>query len=311
MSKNITSLLHAVGTVLLGKERQVKLALSCLLSEGHLLIEDLPGMGKTTLAQSLAKVLGLSFNRVQFTNDLLPGDILGFNMFDQVKQEFNFKPGAIFSQILLADEINRATPKTQSALLEAMEEKQVTLDGATRELPSPFFVIATQNPSSQAGTYPLPESQLDRFMMRISLGYPSLLAEKQLLQGMDARQQLSTLQPLLQLDELTVLQEKIIQIKTTDTLIDYVQRLVVATRYNAAFSYGLSPRGAMALLRAAKSWAMLSDRDHVIPEDVQQVFHAVAAHRVRSNQYSSELDESNESEATRYLLQNVDVLAAA
>lgn len=311
MNDKVAPLLPAIGTVLLGKDRQVKLALSCLFSQGHLLIEDLPGMGKTTLAQALARVLGLDFKRVQFTNDLLPGDILGFNMYDQAQQAFHFQAGAIFSQVLLADEINRATPKTQSALLEAMEEKQVTLDGETRALPSPFFVIATQNPSSQAGTYPLPESQLDRFMMRISLGYPSIESEKQLLKGLDAREQLANLKALFTATELIEVQKAVLDITATDTLIDYIQRLVLTTRVDSSFDYGLSPRGSMALLRAAKAWALLSGRQHVIPEDVQNIFHAVAAHRISSSHYSTDLDENNESEATRYLLKSVDVLAAA
>ena len=280
MNQLISTAIDRVGEVLLGKEQQVKLALTCLFAQGHLLVEDLPGMGKTTLAQCLSKVLGLSYDRVQFTSDLLPADILGVAIFDKNTSNFKFHPGPVFSQVLLADEINRTTPKTQSALLEAMEERQVTVEGETRPLPSPFFVIATQNPLSQAGTYPLPESQLDRFLMRISLGYPSHSSERELFRGVDPRERLKSIEPVLTLDQLTTIQKSVNEVKASEQLLDYLQRLVDFTRYEDAFSYGLSPRGAMALLKAAKSWAMIHNREYVLPEDIQTVIPAVVGHRV-------------------------------
>lgn len=278
LAKNIVD--H-VGSVLLGKEQQVKLSLACLLAKGHLLIEDLPGMGKTTLAHALAKVLGLDYQRVQCTSDMLPADIIGFSIFNQRDQQFTFHPGAVFTQLLLADEINRTSPKTQSALLEAMEERQITIDGQTRILPNPFFVIATQNPSDQSGTYLLPESQLDRFLMCIRLGYPDQRAERRLYEGLDPRQQLQQLQPQINVEKLLVLQQQITGIKTTDTLLAYVERLVQFTRSNNRFRAGLSPRAALAIIRAAKAWAYIEGREYVIPEDVQAIFDAVVAHRLR------------------------------
>ncbi|MBX2857474.1 MAG: AAA family ATPase [Cellvibrionaceae bacterium] len=277
----IDSVLNSVGTVLLGKEHQVKLALACLFARGHLLIEDLPGMGKTTLAQCLAKVLGLQYERVQFTSDLLPADILGFAIYEREQGSFRFQHGPVFTQVLLADEINRSTPKTQSALLEAMEEAQVSIEGQTRELPEPFFVIATQNPLSQAGTYPLPESQLDRFLMRISLGYPSRSAEQALFNGVDPRRILSDIQPVIDAQQLQEIQNQVQRIKATEQLLDYLQRLVDFTRYDESFSYGLSTRGALAWLRAAKAWAMIAQREYLLPEDLQTVLPAVVGHRVR------------------------------
>lgn len=270
-----------IGSVLLGKEPQVKLALACLLSRGHLLIEDLPGMGKTTLSQALARVLGLSFSRIQFTSDLLPADILGVSVFDKNTGEFNYVPGPIFNHLILADEINRTTPKSQSALLEAMEEQQVSIEGVTRPLPSPFFVIATQNPNSQAGTFALPESQLDRFLMRIKLGYPDPGAERQLLKGEDPRRILARLKPCLSLAQLSELQQQSQQINVSEALLDYIQRLVQYSREAPEFADGLSPRGALALLASAKSWALIEDRQHVVPEDVQAVLPSVVTHRLR------------------------------
>ncbi len=267
--------------VLLGKEHQIKLSLACLLSRGHLLIEDLPGMGKTTLAHALAAVLGLSYNRIQFTSDLLPADILGVSIFDKDTSTFSFHPGPVFNQLVLADEINRATPKSQSALLEAMEERQVTVEGQTRELPAPFFVIATQNPISQSGTFPLPESQLDRFLMRIKLGYPDVAAERILLQGEDRRLVLDRLKPTVSQTQLSELQRQCASVNVSESLLDYVQRLVDYTRQGEEFAYGLSPRGSLALLAAAKSWALLEERSHVVPEDVQAVLPAIVEHRVR------------------------------
>lgn len=277
----IKETIEQIGTVLLGKEHQIKLALSCLLSRGHLLIEDLPGMGKTTMSHALARALSLSYNRIQFTSDLLPADVLGVSIFDKETGEFNFHPGPIFSQLVLADEINRTTPKSQSALLEAMEERQVTIEGKTRPLPEPFFVIATQNPNTQAGTFPLPESQLDRFLMRIELGYPDATAERMLLEGEDRRVVLERLKPAIDVRTLQRLQDEVEQVKVSEALLDYVQRLVHYTRTAPEFAYGLSPRGALALLISAKSWAFIEDRTHVVPEDVQAVLHSVVEHRLR------------------------------
>jgi len=281
MLKPLEDCLHAVNQVLLGKEPQIRLALTCLLARGHLLIEDLPGMGKTTLSQALARVLGLSYQRIQFTSDLLPGDILGTSVFNRETSQFVFHPGPIFAELVLADEINRATPKSQSALLEAMEEGQVTIEGATRPLPQPFFVIATQNPVSQGGTFALPESQLDRFLMRLSLGYPARLAEKALLQGQARRELLPQLQPVLDHAALAALQAEVPLIRASDALLDYILRLVEATRTQPSFAWGLSPRASLALLAAARAWALLAGRDYVIPEDVQAVLPSVVGHRLR------------------------------
>ncbi|WP_073648335.1 AAA family ATPase [Pseudomonas aeruginosa] len=281
MLNALEACLKAVDEILLGKDRQVRLALACLLARGHLLIEDLPGMGKTTLSHALARVLGLSFQRIQFTSDLLPGDILGTSVFDKDSGQFVFHPGPIFAELVLADEINRATPKSQSALLEAMEEGQVTIEGATRPLPEPFFVIATQNPASQGGTFSLPESQLDRFLMRLSLGYPGRAAERSLLLGEARRDLLPRLEPLLDHAALAAFQAEVPKVRASDALVDYVLRLVEATRTQPAFALGLSPRGSLALLAAARAWALLAGRDYVIPEDVQAVLPAVAGHRLR------------------------------
>ncbi|HHK2829611.1 TPA: AAA family ATPase [Pseudomonas aeruginosa] len=281
MLNTLEACLKAVDEILLGKDRQVRLALACLLARGHLLIEDLPGMGKTTLSHALARVLGLSFQRIQFTSDLLPGDILGTSVFDKDSGQFVFHPGPIFAELVLADEINRATPKSQSALLEAMEEGLVTIEGATRPLPEPFFVIATQNPASQGGTFSLPESQLDRFLMRLSLGYPGRAAERSLLLGEARRDLLPRLEPLLDHAALAAFQAEVPKVRASDALVDYVLRLVEATRTQPAFALGLSPRGSLALLAAARAWALLAGRDYVIPEDVQAVLPAVAGHRLR------------------------------
>lgn len=273
--------LRAINEVLLGKQSQVRLAMACLLAKGHLLIEDLPGMGKTTLSHALARVMGLEFQRIQFTSDLLPGDILGTSVFDKDSSQFVFHPGPIFAELVLADEINRATPKSQSALLEAMEEGQVTIEGATRPLPDPFFVVATQNPVSSGGTFLLPESQLDRFLMRLSLGYPAKAAEKALLMGDSRRDLLARLEPLLDRAALLEIQEAVAQVRVSDALVDFVLRLVEATRTQPQFAWGLSPRGSLALLAAARAWAFLDGRDYVIPEDVQAVLPSVVAHRLR------------------------------
>ncbi|MGZ5817820.1 MAG: AAA family ATPase [Burkholderiaceae bacterium] len=277
--------IHAVATqvnqIVVGKELQVRQALVCILAGGHLLIEDVPGVGKTTLAHALAISLGLKFNRVQFTSDLLPADVVGISIFDREKNGFLFHPGPIFSQVLLADEINRATPKTQSALLEAMEERQVTADGVTRDLPVPFFVIATQNPTHQIGTFQLPESQLDRFLMCLSLGYPDQAAERALLMGEDRRAMMKALKMAMQPAELMVAQASLKQIHTSSALIDYVQALAQASRQNGMFAEGMSPRAAIALLQTARAWAAMEGRNHVIPEDVQAVLVPVTAHRLR------------------------------
>ncbi|WP_431476968.1 AAA family ATPase [Massilia eburnea] len=277
--------LHAVarqvGQVIVGKELQVRQSLTCLLAGGHLLLEDLPGVGKTTLSHALALSLGLQFNRIQFTSDLLPADVAGVSIYERELNAFSFHPGPIFTQVLLADEINRATPKTQSGLLEAMEERQVSADGVTRPLPEPFFVIATQNPIHQVGTFPLPESQLDRFLMCISLGYPDAAAERALLMGEDRRQMLKHLPPAMTPAELFAAQQSLRQIHAAPALIDYVQALAQASRQNGFFAEGLSPRAALALLQAARAWAALEGRDHVMPEDVQAVLVPVCAHRLR------------------------------
>lgn len=281
MFSKVHAAARQVSRIVVGKDMQIRQSLVCLLAGGHLLIEDVPGVGKTTLAHALAVSLGLRFSRVQFTSDLLPADVIGISIFDREKNGFAFHPGPIFSQVLLADEINRATPKTQSALLEAMEERQVSADGATRDLPQPFFVIATQNPAHQIGTFPLPESQLDRFLMCLSLGYPDSAAERALLLGDDRRAMLKTLEPSMQPAELIETQAALRQVHTSDALIDYVQALVQASRQNGLFAEGLSPRAAIALLQAARAWAALEGRNHVIPEDVQAVMIPVTAHRLR------------------------------
>ncbi|MBA5605418.1 MoxR family ATPase [Duganella sp. FT3S] len=279
------SKLHAVarqvGQIVVGKDLQVRQALTCLLAGGHLLIEDVPGVGKTTLAHALAISLGLRFNRIQFTSDLLPADVAGISIYEREKNAFVFHPGPIFTQVLLADEINRATPKTQSGLLEAMEERQVTADGVTRPLPEPFFVIATQNPLHQVGTFPLPESQLDRFLMCLSLGYPDAAAERALLMGEDRRVLLKSLPAAMTPEELAAAQRGLRQIHAAPALIDYVQALAAASRQSGAFAEGMSPRAAIALLQAARAWAALEGRDHVLPEDVQAVLVPVCAHRLR------------------------------
>ena len=278
--REIEAILAELNRVILGKADQIRLCVACLLARGHLLIEDVPGVGKTTLAHALAKTLGLSFQRVQFTSDLLPADVLGVSIYDRDSSTFRFQPGPIFAQLVLADEINRASPKAQSALLEAMEEHQVTLDGRSMPLPEPFFVIATQNPQDQAGTFPLPESQLDRFLMRVHLGYPATAAERELLNGIDRRELLNALAPVINVATLTQLQLTALKVHVSPALLDYVQALIAHTRNSAAISIGLSPRAAIGLLRAARAWALIAGRDAVIPEHVQAVFASVAGHRL-------------------------------
>ncbi len=280
VAAKLASLLGQLNTVIVGKEAQIRDCVACLLAGGHLLIEDVPGVGKTTLAHALAHTFGLQFSRVQFTADLMPGDLSGVAIYERGQQGFVFHPGPIFAQVLLADEINRASPRTQSALLEAMEEKQVTVEGETRPLPKPFFVIATQNPYDQVGTFALPESQLDRFLMRISLGYPDRATERQLLTGGDRRELLSTLPALLTVGELNALQQRVQRIHVAEPLLNYVQDLIAATRNGRWFLQGLSPRAGMAVLRAAKAQALLANRNYVAPDDVQAVLPQTVAHRM-------------------------------
>jgi len=272
---------QSLGTIILGKDEQISLALACLLGRGHLLIEDLPGLGKTMLAQALARVLGLSFRRIQFTSDLLPADIIGVSVFRQESGEFEFQPGPVFSQLILADEVNRATPKAQSALLEAMEEHQVSVDGSTRKLPTPFFVVATQNPGDQIGTFPLPESQLDRFLMRVEIGYPNEESERELIAGEDRRLMLKDIQAVSNPEILVSLQQASQEVPVTDALISYVQALVRHTRESADIEIGMSPRGAQALVAAARAHAFVENHSGVYPDDVQAVFASVAGHRLK------------------------------
>ncbi len=279
-SQQIDYVIQQISQVILGKERQIRLAVACLLARGHLLIEDIPGVGKTTLAHTLAAVLGLQFQRIQFTSDLLPADILGVSIYERDNSRFRFHPGPIFSQLILADEVNRASPKTQSALLEAMEEHQVTAEGETRPLPEPFFVIATQNPSNQIGTFPLPESQLDRFLMRIELGYPDGAAERALLQGVDRRDLLPKLTAALQPAELSTLQAAARAVHVSGALLDYLQALVDYSRRSPDFVSGLSPRAALAMLAAARAWALMEGRNQVLPEDLQAILPGVVGHRL-------------------------------
>ncbi len=292
-----------VGQVILGKQNEIRLAIACLLAHGHLLIEDVPGVGKTLLARSLAAVLGLSFRRIQFTSDLLPADIIGSSIFNRDHGRFEFQPGPLFAQVILADEVNRATPKAQSALLEAMEEQQVSVDGVTHKLPSPFFVIATQNPVHQIGTFPLPESQLDRFLMRIGLGYPAEPLERKLLRGEDRRALLADLRPVMGLVELEELRSVTRTVQLTDALLDYVQALVRFTRESPQFELGLSPRAALDLVAAARCWALISGHTGIYPEDVQAVFGPVAGHRLRRRGEAA----LSASDATRSVLAEVPI----
>jgi len=276
----LDTLVTDISQIILGKEAQIRLVLTCLLARGHVLIEDLPGVGKTTLAHVLARVLGLSFQRIQFTSDLLPADILGVSVYDREVAQFKFHKGPIFAQMILADEVNRATPKTQSALLEAMEERQVTIEGETRPLPRPFFVLATQNPLHQIGTFPLPESQLDRFLMRIELGYPDHEAERALLKGQDRRVLIEALDTVLDADTLLDMQAQVPTLIVSDALLDYVQAILEHSRQSTQYRNGLSPRAGLAILRSAQAWALLQGRDFVIPEDVQTILPGVIGHRL-------------------------------
>ncbi|MBN3564259.1 AAA family ATPase [Aliamphritea spongicola] len=306
MQERLQQLAAVIDDVLLGKPEVIRLSLACLLARGHLLIEDLPGLGKTTLAHALAKVLGLDYQRIQFTSDMLPGDILGGAIYDQQQSGFRLHKGPVFTELLLADEINRTSPKTQSALLEAMEERQVSLDGQRHALPEVFFVIATQNPTEQYGTFPLPESQLDRFLMRLSIGYPTAEAEeKMLLQG-GAADQLGGVQQLLTPEQLLEAQKLVSQLQVSSAVVSYLQRLAQYSRDSQHFSLGLSPRGSLAVLNAAKAWAFLQGRAYVLPDDVQQVFPAVAGHRLVGREL---LHPGSEHDPATYLLSQVDVLS--
>jgi MoxR-like ATPase len=280
VQEKVAALLRQLNGVIVGKSAQVQDCVACLLAGGHLLIEDVPGVGKTTLAHALARTFGLQFSRVQFTSDLMPSDLSGVSVYERGKEAFVFHAGPLFAQILLADEINRASPKTQSALLEAMEEKQVTVEGATRPLPRPFFVIATQNPQDQLGTFALPESQLDRFLMRIHLGYPDRAAERALLAGHDRRDLVDALPPVLTAEELQQLQQRVLEVHVAPPLLDYLQDLIAATRSGRWFLQGLSPRAGIAVVRAAKAQALLCGRDYVAPDDVQAILPQTIAHRL-------------------------------
>jgi MoxR-like ATPase len=303
MQMQLERVVRQVGEVVLGKERQARLALACLLARGHLLIEDLPGVGKTTLAHVLAVTLGLRFSRIQFTSDLMPADILGVSVYEAGSGEFRFHPGPIFAEVVLADEVNRATPKSQSALLEAMEEHQVTQEGMTRPLPDPFFVIATQNPTHQIGTFPLPESQLDRFLMRIELGYPAPAAERALLQGRDRRELVAALEPVLNPVEVARVQREVRAIHASEALLDYIQALLAFSRRAPALAAGLSPRAGLALLQAARAWALLEGRGFALPEDVQAVLPHVVGHRL----HSTDGDTPRRPEGWRTLFADVPV----
>jgi len=280
LAQRLSQLSNQISTVIVGKQLQIDDCIACMLAGGHLLIEDVPGVGKTTLAHALAVSLGLQFSRVQFTADLMPSDLVGVSVYERSSEAFAFHQGPVFTQVLLADEINRAGPKTQSALLEAMEEQQVTVDNQTRRLPRPFFVIATQNPSDQLGTYPLPESQLDRFLLRITLGYPDRKAERELLSGGDRRQAALRLKPVMQAQDLLAAQQAVLGVRVADSLLDYLQALIAATRSGAWFAEGISPRAGIAVLRAAKARAFLAGRDYVAPDDVQAILPQAIAHRL-------------------------------
>ena len=288
MENVLKPLLDSANSIILGKEQQLKLAVCCLLAKGHLLIEDIPGVGKTTLSHTLARLLGLNYQRIQFTSDILPADIIGASIFDVENARFEFHPGPLFNQMILADEINRSTPKAQSALLEAMEEHQVTVEGKTYDLPRPFFVIATQNPSHQIGTFPLPESQLDRFLMRIELGYPDKLAERELLVGRHRYRLIEDLSVQLEPKQLANIQQQVTEVHASSALLDYLQDLIAYTRESTDYHCGLSPRAGLALLTAAKAWAYMDGRNAVLPDDIQAVLPSVAGHRLRSGSTDSD-----------------------
>lgn len=290
---NLDKVVEEISRVILGKEEAIRLSLTCLLARGHLLIEDLPGVGKTTLSHTLASILGLDYQRIQFTSDLLPADILGISIYDRDSSTFSFHPGPIFSQLILADEVNRATPRAQSALLEAMEENQVTVEGKTRALAKPFFVIATQNPSNQVGTFPLPESQLDRFTMRIELGYPDNAAERELLKSSDRRTLLKSITSVISSETMLQMQQQAESIHVSDALLDYLQDLLDYSRRSADYTNGLSPRAGLAVLRCAKAWALMHGHPQVLPEDIQQVLPSIIGHRLNRVQESGQISQQD------------------
>ncbi|MEY4597473.1 MAG: hypothetical protein RLZZ445_270 [Pseudomonadota bacterium] len=305
MHTSINAITDQINSIILGKNRQIRLAIACLLARGHLLIEDVPGVGKTTLAHAIATCLGLKFQRIQFTSDLLPADILGVSVYNRDSGRFVFHPGPVFTNVVLADEVNRATPRAQSALLEAMEENQVTTEGETRPLPQPFFVIATQNPSHQIGTFPLPESQLDRFLMRLELGYPDAQAERALLNGIDRRALLADLKPHIGPDNLLHMQNEVQQVHAAPALLDYLQVLLNHTRQSPDFAHGLSPRAGLALLQGARAWAYTDGRKMVLPEDLQAVLPAVVAHRLAAAGTNS--SQASGAQLAEQLLQQVAI----
>ncbi len=300
----LDNVINAISKIILGKKNAIKLAVACMIARGHLLIEDTPGVGKTTLAHTLAKVMGLDYKRIQFTSDLLPADILGVSVFNRDTNKFDFHQGPVFSNVLLADEINRATPRTQSALLEAMAEYQVTIDNETRSLPEPFFVIATQNPMNQVGTFALPESQLDRFLMRIELGYPDNIAERELLNGKNRKQLLEDTEAVLSGAELIQLQKKLDQVHVADAILDYLQNLLEFSRTSGNYLHGLSPRAGIAVLSAAKAWALLHAHEHVLPEDIQAILPSVIGHRL---QFIYEVSDKEALQPAEHLIQNVPI----
>lgn len=303
IAATIGDIISRLNEIILGKEHVLRLSLSCLLARGHLLIEDIPGVGKTTLAHALARTLGLSYQRIQFTSDLLPADVVGVSLFERDKNVFKFHPGPLFKQVVLADEINRATPKTQSALLEAMEERQVTVDGGTYELPAPFFVIATQNPSHQIGTFGLPESQLDRFLMRLQIGFPGPEVERQILLGEDRQVLIKNMQPAINSDQLSALQRQVDRVHAAPALLDYLQAIVEFSRSDPRLDSGLSPRAAIGLLRAARAWALVRGGDAVLPEDLQAIAGPVISHRVAWRDASTASGETVE----EYIVGNIPI----
>lgn len=301
---HLDKIVNEISHIILGKEESIRLSLTCLLARGHLLIEDLPGVGKTTLSHVLASTLGLDYQRIQFTSDLLPADILGISIYDRASSSFSFHPGPIFSQLILADEVNRATPRAQSALLEAMEESQITIEGKTRPLPTPFFVIATQNPSNQVGTFPLPESQLDRFTMRIELGYPDHGAERELLQGSDRRELLKHITPSIDAEQLIEMQQQVNAIHVSEALLDYLQDLLDYSRRSADYTNGLSPRAGLAVLRCARAWALMYGHQQVLPEDVQRVLPSIIDHRLHRSQDNGQTPQRDNA---THLIQQVPI----
>jgi len=304
MKEEISAIIDAVGKIILGKDLEIKLVVACLLANGHLLIEDIPGVGKTTLAQALAKCLGLEYTRIQFTSDLLPADIVGVSVFDRKEQKFIFQPGPIFAQMVLSDELNRATPRTQSALLEAMEERRVSVDGISYDLPTPFFVIATQNQRHHVGTFPLPESQLDRFLMRLHLGYPNPQAERSLFIGENRLDMIRNLKSIINIDEFVELQQEVNQIHASETILDYIQNILAESRSDPQKYLGLSPRAGISLLRASRAWALCENRDMVLPEDIQAVAGSVLEHRLDSEGIRIKGDEFR---STRNLIESIKV----